>query len=299
MQRFFAQYYNVDLVGGRYKLAVEIQSFSQGKTANDARPPFAEFKITKEDAANSLLRLFNSQKDLCGLINLAPNDFDINSNIEILNGVYVPVWLFDVLAESHWHGYNYHTESFPVTKIDSDGKRYTDHEERDVPDPVNSKHVHNYLLPIPASNEISQSEIEFLFKNGQIDLRDYNESLLNEMQLLTRDVDKTEARVLSEKRIKELEKDACKREVFELHGCSTNATYNAAYLAYLPAFILDYTHNGKSFRNIISGVTGEVQGKVPCKETTKFFIKVVKTISAIVVGVGGAILLFLILLGSR
>ena len=273
-----------------------MQNSSQGKIVNDARPPIAEFKITKEDAANSLLSLFNNQKDLCGLINLAPKDFDIYSIIDEIEGIYVPVWLFDVSAESHWHGYNYHTESFPVTRYDSDGKRYTDYEERDVPDPVNSKHSYHYLLPVSASKEISQDEIEFLSKSGRIELLDYNESYLDGWQVLARDMDKTEARVISEKRIKELETDACKREVYELHGCSTKLTYNASFLADLPAFVLTYTHNNKTFRNLISGITGEVKGKIPCKEATKFLVKATKTISAIVVGVGGAILLFIVLM---
>lgn len=221
-------------------------------------------------------------------------DLDIAGNLEKIKGIWVPAWVFDVSAKSPWHGRNYHTESFAETKYDNDGKRYTEYEERDVPDPVSSTHYGDYLFPVSASKVITQGEIEYL-KLKRSDLQSYDESYLDEWQVQTREQAKTEAQEICERRIKELEVQACKREVYELVGCSTTITWNTSSFALLPMFVLSYTCNDGFYRNLINGLTGEVYGDFPVDKSKKRLDSIVKTIAAIVVMVIGLIVFFAVI----
>lgn len=76
----------------RSSLAAPTSAPQKGK-----KPLIAKFKMSNEDAFSKFTQWASAQK-------YVPKDFDINSLKDKIKKIYVPVFLFDVSAESNWHG---------------------------------------------------------------------------------------------------------------------------------------------------------------------------------------------------
>ena len=222
------------------------------------------------------------------------NDLDIAGNLEKIKGIWVPVWLFEVSADSAWHGEVSHTESRSRTRYNYIEERDEHYEEdEEVWEPVSSTHHGNYLLPISASKIVTQKEIESL-KFAQLDLKSYDESYLDGLQVQATDLNKMEAEGICNNTVKALEKLACMHQVERLNGCSTKVTYNTSKFALLPIFVLSYTHKDGFYRNLINGVTGEVIGDFPVNKAKKLLVTVISIIAAVII-----FFLFVAILVSR
>lgn len=226
----------------------------------EARPLIAKFDISKKDAEDNYISWIKKK-------HFNPKDFDIIGHLDKIEGVYVPFWLFEVSAESAWHGEVSHTESYTEweTKCGPgvyESKQVPTTKERTVWEPTSGHHYANYYIPVSASNVISSKEIGSL-KLGQLDLKSYDESSLDGWRELAVDLNKMEAKDICNRRVQELENRACKYEVESLSGCSTKVTYNASNFVLLPMFVLAYTYKDKPYRNLMNGLTGEIQGDTP------------------------------------
>ncbi|MDQ1261755.1 MAG: hypothetical protein QG575_936 [Euryarchaeota archaeon] len=101
-----------------------------------------------------------------------------------------------------------------------------------------------------------------------------------------------EAKDICNRRIEELERQACEHEVERLDGCSTKVTINTSKLALFPVFVLSYTYKDSSYRNLINGVTGEVYGdKPPINKTKKYVSKAAEIIKWFIILFGGLFLI--------
>jgi hypothetical protein len=252
-----------------------------------AKPLIAKFQMSIKDAG---YRYRDWVKKQC----YVPKDFDIAGNLEKIKGIWVPVWLFEVSAESAWHGTVSHTESRSRTRYNYIEKRDEHYEEdEEVWEPVSSTHYGNYLIPVSASRVIAQKEIDSL-KFKQLDLKSYDESYLDGWQVHATDLNKTEASEICNELIKNLEWKACTRQVERLNGCSTKLTYKTSNFAILPMFVLSYTYKDNLYRNLINGVTGEVYGDMPINRVQKALVTILYVVVALAV-------LFIIfgILGSR
>lgn len=269
-------------------------STGMGKAMEEARPLIAKFQVSIKGAGNHYQDWVKKQS-------CVQKDIDISGNLEKIKGVWVPVWLFEVSAESAWHGEVSHDESYTEweTKCGPgvyESKQVPVTKERTVWEPVSGHHYDNYLVPVSASGEITQKEIEAL-KFRQLDFKSYDESYLNGLQVLSTDLNRMGAKDICNRRINELESQACENEVERLSGCSTKVTYNTSTFALLPMFVLSYSHKDRFYRNLINGVSGEVIGDVPINKLKKFVFTVVKAIAYFILGL--VIVFFFIALMER
>jgi hypothetical protein len=255
--------------------------------AIESKPAIAKFQMSIKDAGHRYHGWVDKQK-------FVHNDIDIEANKGKIIGTWVPVWLFEVSAESAWHGEVSHTETRSRTRYNYVEKRDEHYEEdEEVWEPVSSTHHGSYLIPVSASRVITQKEIEGLnFK--QIDLNKYDESYLDGWQVQATDLNKMEAEGICNSIVGALEKLACMRQVERLNGCSTKVKYTASNFALLPVFVLSYSCNNEFYRNLINGLTGEVIGNFPVNKGKKILFTVLK-VAAVVVGV----IVLLGILGSR
>jgi hypothetical protein len=257
-------------------METNVPALPTGKTVEEVKPLIAKFQMSIKDAGYRYHGWVEKQS-------FVPKDFDIAGNLEKIKGIWVPVWLFEVSADSDWHGETSHTESRSRVRYNHMEERDEHYEEdEEVWEPVSSTHHGNYLLPVSASRVITQKEIESL-KFKQLDLKSYDESYLDGWQVQATDLGKMEAKEICNKRIGELEKQACKRQVERLNGCSTKLTYNTSNFALLPMFVLAYTYKDGFYRNLINGLTGEVYGNIPVDKAKKLLQNVVGLIVAVIV----------------
>ena len=253
-----------------------VPTLPTGKTVEEAKPLIAKFQKSIRDANYRYQDWVEKQS-------YVPKDFDIASNLNKIKGIWVPVWLFEVSADSDWHGETSHTESRSRVRYNHMEERDEHYEEdEEVWEPVSSTHHGNYLLLVSASRAIAQKELEAL-KFKQLDLKSYDESYLDGWQVQATDLNKMEAKEICNKRIGEFEKQACKRQVENLNGCSTKLTYNTTNFALLPMFVLAYTYKDKFYRNLMNGLTGEVYGDIPANKTKKI-VGMAGKVVAVVVG---------------
>lgn len=243
----------------------------------------AKFKISNDEAFRKIAEWASSQK-------YVPKDFDINGLKDKIKKIYVPVFLFDVSAESSWHGCDYHTESRTVTKSRynyTTGKNedYVDNEEYEVEHPQNGMNYSNYFLPIVAmSGGITQDEIEILNNDLKMsELQSYNKSYLDGSDVWAADLNKTDALEICKQRVEKLEIAACNRKVSELHGCSTKTTFRDSHFALLPMFILTYGYKNERFNNLIDGRSGKVIGSIPVDKTKKLLVNILQVAAVILV----------------
>jgi len=251
------------------------QTLPMKKTVEEAKPSIAKFQMSIKDAGYHYQSWIDKKK-------FKHKDFDIARNLENIKGIWVPVWLFEVSAESAWYGEVSHTEAYTEweTKCGPgvyESKQVPFTKERTVWEPVTGHHYENYYPMISASRAITQEEIETL-KFSQLDLKSYDESYLDGWQVLTTDLGKTEAKEICNKTVKAFEKLACLHEVESLNGCSTKLTYTTSTFALLPMFSLSYTCNNGFYRNLINGITGEVTGDIPENKGVKLLTNTVKTV---------------------
>ena len=129
-------------------------------------------------------------------------------------------------------------------------------------------------------------------------MKSYDESYLDGWQVQEVDLNRMEAKDICNRRVDDLEEQACKYEVERFGGCSTKVTYNASNFALLPIFVLSYTYKDKSYRNLINGVTGTPYGAIPINEVNKFLFKAAKVVGQIILAL---VILFIMfsLMGSR
>ena len=265
---------------------------STRKTGDEARPSIAIFQKSIKDAGLIYRNWVEKQS-------FVHKDFDISGALEKIKAIWVPVWLFEVSAESAWHGSVSHTESYTEweTKCGPgvyDSRQVPVTKERTVWTPISGNHYDNYLVPVSASREINQEEIWGL-KYKQLDLRSYDESYLDGWQVQATDLNRMEAKDICNRRIQNLEERACKYEVESFGGCSTKVTYNTSNFVLLPMFVLSYTYKDKSFRNLINGVTGEGYGDLPINKAKKYLFKAVQVIVGVIVGLFILFIIFAIM----
>lgn len=270
-------------------------STGTGKAMEEARPSIVKFQKSIKDAGNHYQDWVKKQS-------CVQKDIDIAGNLEKIKGIWVPVWLFEVSAESAWHGEVSHEEPYTEweTKCGSgvyESKQVAVTKYRTVWEPTSGHHYDNYLIPVSASGVITQKEIEAL-KFRQLDFKSYDKSYLDGLPVEATDLSKMGAKDICNRRIDELEERACKYEVESLRGCSTKVTYNTSTFALLPMFVLSYSHKDGFYRNLINGVSGEVIGDVPINKLKKFVFTVVKVIAGIILGLI-VVFFFIALMGSH
>jgi hypothetical protein len=261
-------------------METHVSPLSTGKTIEEAKPLIAKIQMSIKDAGYRYRGWVEKQS-------YVQKDIDTAGNLEKIKGIWVPVWLFEVSAESAWYGevsytvnyVEYETECGPGVH---DIRHVPVSKERTEYRPASGNHYNNYLVPVSASRVITQKEIEAL-KFKQLDLKSHDESYLEGWQVQATDLNNMEAKDICNRRIKEIETQACKSEVEIFKGCSTKVTYNTSNFALLPMYVLSYTHKDGFYRNLINGVTGEVIGDFPVNKAKKLLVTVISIIAAVII----------------
>ena len=218
------------------------------------------FTVQKEDSSTLIRKWLGSSF-------WAPGDLKNRSALERGQGIYVPFWRFDADASSTWEGEisKTHTRNVQRTRTNSEGKRenYTATENYKTWHPRSGTHQGSHRTWVAASTGLTQTEGDELMPFPEEAMMTYSPDLLFGFSSEDPGIDEDGAWSVGEQRIREMERDACAREVERLTRADTTLSNKRSAVCYLPVWIYGYTYQQKQYRVLVNGHTGEVVGERP------------------------------------
>lgn len=220
----------------------------------------------------------------------APGDLKNRSSLDRGQGTYVPFWRFDADCDSDWEGEvsRTHTRQVARTFKNSEGRSETRMEDEQYKTwhPRNGSHSGHHRTFVCASHGLTQAEADRLMPFPEEGMRTYTTDLLVGYSSEEPGVDERGGWVSGEARIREAEREACELEVERLTRVETRLSNRQSALCYLPVWLYTYKYDGKQFRVLVNGHTGEIVGDRPVSK-----LKVWATVAAVVLVILAIILL--------
>jgi hypothetical protein len=253
----------------------------------DAPQYVLPFKITRDQAEQRI-------RDWLGSSFLAPGDLKSRSALDRGQGTYVPFWRFDADAHSNWEGEvsQTRTRQVPQQFTTNDGKTETRmvSEQYQTWHPRRGVHQSRHRTFICASTGLTQEEADRLMPFPEEGLLTYTPDLLVGFSSEQPGVDESGARPHAETRIRELEREACAREVERLTKTDTQLSNWQPAVCYLPVWLYQYSYDGKNYRVLVNGYTGEVVGDRPVSRA-----RVILTVAAVIAVIAVIVVLLMVL----
>ncbi|MFN4058387.1 MAG: primosomal protein N' (replication factor Y) - superfamily II helicase [Roseinatronobacter sp.] len=181
-----------------------------------------------------------------------------------LSGLYLPYWAFDVATQSRYRGQR--GDDYTVTVQGSDGKSRTETRTRWTP--VSGRVSRQFLdLLILASTTLPQRNTQALEPWTLADLQLYAPDYLSGFRAEGYTVDLPEGFDLAKARMEEVIRADVARDIGGDHqridSLSTDYDDERFKHLLLPIWMAAYRYRDKSYRFIVNGQTGRVQGERP------------------------------------
>ncbi len=245
------------------------------------------FKLDK-DASIAKVR------DWLGDSFFAPGDLKSRSSLDRGQGTYVPFWRFDADCDSEWEGEISQTKTRQVARsfTNSDGKSETrmEDEQYQTWHPRKGEHSGHHRTFVCASQGLTQAEADTLMPFPEEGMRTYSTDLLVGYSSEEPGIDERGAWEPGEARIRDLERDECQAEVERLTKVETRVSNRQSAICYLPVWLYNYRYDGKQFRVLVNGHTGEIVGDRPVSK-----LKVWATVAAVALVILAIILMIWLL----
>jgi predicted RNA-binding Zn-ribbon protein involved in translation (DUF1610 family) len=230
------------------------------------------FKLDKDASATRI-------REWLGDGFFSPGDLKHRSAIEHGQGTYVPFWRLDADAHSEWEGEISETRTRRVQRAVRDPDGSTRQAMVDEPfkvwHPRSGTHDGRHRTWVTGSSGLTQSEADQLMPFPEQALMTYSPDLLAGFAAEEPGVDERGAWVAGEPRIRELESEQCARQVEKITRVQTELSNKEAVLCFMPVWLYTYHYQGKPFRVLVNGHTGEILGDRPTSRT-----KVVAAVAA-------------------
>ncbi|MBR9920870.1 MAG: hypothetical protein GYB31_08520 [Bacteroidetes bacterium] len=217
-----------------------------------------------------------------------PNSLKKLAKLDGLHGIYIPFWTYDAQTVSDWQGeagfYYYETKTLRVNgKMQTQQVRKT----RWVYRSGNLNHFFDDVLVV-ASGGLEQREVQKVMPYKLDELVNFDARLMLgwESEVYKLEVDKgyQVADSIMDDRIRNM----CSAQLggdtqrnLKVHSNKSDQTFKHIIL---PLWICSYNYNGKSFRFLINGQTGKVNGQKPIS-----WIKIAILVFAFVLFIAGVV----------
>ncbi|WP_266366449.1 hypothetical protein [Tellurirhabdus rosea] len=201
---------------------------------------------------------------------LAPSDLKAGAMLDNLHGMYIPFWTFDAQAQSEWEGEAGHYYYVPVQVRDSNGRMVTQQQQRVRWEYRSGHHEAFYddLLEMASRNLTQQeSHVQEVSRYELQEVVDYDPRILLGWEAEVYSIDLVESARKAEEQIQQREETACANLVGgdaqrNLHVRTQLSDQSFKHLL-LPLWICSYMYNGKLYRFLVNGQTGQVAGQRP------------------------------------
>jgi hypothetical protein len=220
----------------------------------------------------------------------APGDLKNRSALDRGQGTYVPFWRFDADCDSDWEGEVSRTQTRQVARsfTNADGKTETRMEDEQYKTwhPRNGSHRGHHRTFVCASQGLTQDEADKLMPFPEEGMRTFSTDLLVGYSSEEPGIDERGAWESGEARIREMERAECATEVERLTRVETRLSNRQSAVCYLPVWLYNYKYDGKQYRVLVNGHTGEIVGDRPVSK-----LKIWLTVGAVVLVVLVVVLL--------
>lgn len=236
------------------------------------------FKLTRETAVEKF-------KQWCGKRWFLPRDFNTDTQLEKMTGLYVPFWIADCDMKADYHG-----KGKKVRSWTSGSYRYTETKEYDV---IRSADIFTDGIPADGESKIDDLLMESIEPYDYKEAQDFSMAYLSGFFADKYDVDK--AAVFP--RIKDRASKAAEQVIMSsISGYTTVSKISSNYrilntkwqYMLLPVWFMTYKYKEQIYSFAINGQTGKLAGTPPLDKKKLLLF----SIGAAVIGsiVGGLIL---------
>lgn len=226
-----------------------------------------------------------------GTLWFRPSKLKKLASVEEMGGVYVPFWTFDALVVSRWTadaGYHYYeTEYYEVT-VDGRTETRSRQVQRTRWEPAWGQRRDGYDdVLVCASKGLPGDLVAKLSTFDTKRLLPYEPRFLAGWRAESYAIDLLPAWAEGQDRIASEQRTRCSRDVpgdTQRNLEVNNAFYDVTFKhVLLPVWIAAYRYDGKVYRFLVNGQTGEVVGKAPWS-FWKIFLFVAAIVAAIALG---------------
>jgi DNA-directed RNA polymerase subunit RPC12/RpoP len=237
------------------------QETNQGAIRPESLVPF---KVTKEDANGRFGAWI-------GKLWLRPGDLKRMAKVQEIGGVYVPFWIFASFVRSQWRAergwYYYETESY-TENVDGRNEARTRQVQRTRWEPASGHREDQYDdVLVCASKGLPDHLVDHLSTFDTKGLTPYQPQFLSGWRAESYAVDLMPGWAIGQERIGSSQTSRCAADVGgDTHRTlNVNSEFSSTMFKHvlLPIWIAAYRYNGKVFRFLVNGQTGEVVGVAP------------------------------------
>ncbi|GAA4395995.1 hypothetical protein GCM10023187_03580 [Nibrella viscosa] len=221
------------------------------------------FRISKEGA----LQRF---KSWVGDDWFAPSDLKAGAMLDNLHGMYIPYWTFDARAYSDYEGEAGFYYYVPVQVRDANGRLVSQQQQRVRWEYRSGSHQAFYDdVLLMASKKLSAQErtVQEVSRYDMQAVVDYDPCFLLGWEAEVYSIDLTESVRKAEEQIRDRERSACAGQMGgdTQRGLRVNTRLTEQTFKHilLPLWICAYIYNGKTYRFLVNGQTGQVAGERP------------------------------------
>ena len=225
-----------------------------GQFAGALKPDYVlPFKLSREDAIHALKRHYKNKPFL-------PRAFSAQNQIEKIQGVYVPFWMFDGEAEGHAR---YDATRSRIFRSGDWEITTTDHFEvcRDGSMPFEK-------VPVDASSRMPDAHMDSIEPYDYAELKPFSTAYLPGFLADKYDIPVADCESRADERCRKTVLAALDRTVNGYDTCiprtqDVRLRRGKVHYALLPVWMLSTRWNGKSFLFAMNGQTGKMVGDLP------------------------------------
>ena len=225
-----------------------------GQFSGALKPDYViPFKLSKEDAVAALKKHYKGRP-------LLPKAFTGGNHIQEIQGVYVPFWMFDGMAEGSvdYEGQKIHFYETSTEKVTE-----TEHYEVRRGGSIAFEKV-----PVDASSKMPDDHMDSIEPYDYADLKPFSTAYLPGFLADKYDVSAENSRDRADSRCAASLEMALRRTASEYDTCiplnqSIRLKRGKVHYALLPVWMLHTKWNGKDFLFAMNGQTGKLVGDLP------------------------------------
>lgn len=225
-----------------------------GKMSGDYTPDkVIGFKLTRENAIEKF-------KAWCGKRIFLPKDFNTDTQLEKMTGLYVPFWIADCDMKADYMG-----SAEKIRRWTSGSYRYTETKYYEI---VRSAKVFTDGIPADGETKIDDLLMESIEPYNYNDAKDFSMSYLSGFFADKYDVDKAAVFPRIRSRAAEAAKNVIRNSIVGYDRVSARSeNYRILNTKWqymlLPVWFMTYRYNGEVYSFAINGQTGKLAGTPP------------------------------------
>jgi len=211
------------------------------------------FQLEKEDAVKALKKFYEGKR-------LLPNLFNKENNINGIQGVYLPFWLFDARANGHIR--------YKATRTKSWSDANYSYIKTDFYSVVRKGNIGFEKIPVDGSQRMDSNYMDAIEPFDYEKLKDFQTAFLSGYLAEKYDVDANECKDRAGRRIKATIENEFKKSVsgyssVTVESSSVDVQGGKVNYSLFPVWILNTKYRKENYQFIMNADSGRLVGKLP------------------------------------